>query len=57
MPLLNFLKFSISRKSDQNYGRESARLETHKHGRRDVINYANEPKHKRTPLDQWGTIW
>ena len=25
-------------------------------GCRDVINYANEPKLKRTPLDLWGTI-
>ena len=26
-------------------------------GCRDVINYANEPKLKRTPLDHWGTIF
>ena len=46
----------ISRKSDQNCGRESATIFPIKMAAVDVINYVNEPKLKRTQLDPWGTI-
>ena len=41
----------ISRKSDQNCGRDSARVARGAHDRCDVIKYANELNHKRAQLD------
>ena len=52
MPLqVYLLKFSISRKSDRNCGRESARVAYGAQNRCDVIKYANELNHKRAQLD------
>ena len=51
----NFLKFSISRKLDQNCGRDSATVARGAHSRYDVIKYANELNHKRAQLDHAGT--
>ena len=48
---LNLLKFSISRKSDLNFGRDSATVERRCHGRRDVIKYVHGLNLKCTQLD------